>query len=84
MIILNGVAGPIHVNGQLYKFNGSMPAFASNFSDEQIADIIDYLHNSFVPGFKASIKSERIKVIRNKKTGTLTEKELLEMPGSKD
>jgi mono/diheme cytochrome c family protein len=84
MIILNGLTGPMHVNGQLYKFNGSMPTFGSNFTDEQIAGIIDYLHNSFVPGARPPVKASRIKALRDKKAGVLTEKDLLEMPDSKD
>ncbi len=85
MIILNGLQGPIHIKGQAYKFNGSMPNFGNNYTDKQIGDIIDYLHNSFVPadpklhyGSK-SISAEKIKNLRNKSSGVLTEKDLLKM-----
>lgn len=83
MIILNGLKGPIHVKGQLYNFNGTMPNFGNDFSDEEIAGIIDYLHNSFVAASPAlsyglkRVKPEEIKNIRSKKTGILTERDLL-------
>lgn len=79
MIILNGLQGPIHVNGQLYNFNGSMPNFGNNFSDKDISDIIEYLHNYFVPERPKGISPDKIKELRNKRSGTLTEKDLLEM-----
>jgi hypothetical protein len=89
MIILNGLEGPVHVNGQLYKFNGTMLNYGNNFTDEEIAGIIDYLHNSFVTaspklsyGLK-SISAEEIKNLRNKKSGTLKEEDLLKMDDSK-
>jgi len=82
MIILNGLEGPIHVNGELYKFNASMPNFGNNFTDKEIDDIIKYLHNSFVSRPTQPIDVKRIKDLRVKKSGTLTEKELLEMSES--
>lgn len=79
MIILHGLEGPIHVNGQLYNFNGSMPNFGNNFSDKDIKDIIEYLHNYFVPERPKGISPDKVKELRNKRQGTLTEKDLLEM-----
>lgn len=85
MIILNGLHGPIHVKGQLYNFNGIMQSFGDVYTDEEIAGIIDYLHNSFVAaspklsyGLK-SVKPDEITVLRNNKYGILTEEDLLEM-----
>ena len=90
MIILNGLEGPIHINGQLYEFNGTMARFRNNYTDEEIAGIIDYLHNAFVSaspklsyGLK-SVNAEEIKNLRNKKPGTLTEEDLLKMDDSKN
>ena len=77
MIILNGLEGPVHVNGQLYKFNGTMPNFANNYSDSEIADIIKYLHNAFVSKPVGPISSDKIKDLRHKSSGTLTESDLL-------
>lgn len=86
MIILNGLEGPIHVNGKLHQFNGAMPKFRDIFSDEEIAGIMDYLHNSFVaadPKLRYGlprVKPEEVKVLRQRKpVKTLTEQLLLEM-----
>lgn len=86
MIILNGLEGPIHINGELYRFNGAMPQFRDVYSDDEIAGIMDYLHNSFVKADpKLSyglppVKPDEIKVLRDKKpVAVLTEKSLLEM-----
>jgi len=80
MIILHGLEGPVHVKGQLYNFNGSMPNFGNNFNDKEIADIIQYLHNYFVSTPTKSISPKEISGLRNKRSGTLTEKDLLAMP----
>ncbi|OJY91923.1 MAG: dehydrogenase [Sphingobacteriales bacterium 44-15] len=80
MIILNGLEGPVHVKGQLYNFNGSMPNFGNNFGDKDISDIIEYLQNCFVSTPVKSISAKEINGLRNKKQGTLTEKDLLDMP----
>jgi mono/diheme cytochrome c family protein len=82
MIILNGLTGPVNVNDKLYTFNGSMPNFGNNFTDQQIADVIGYLRNSFVTSPKKSIRAAEVKELRGKHSGTLTEKELLEMTGT--
>ncbi len=79
MIILNGLEGPIHIKGQLYKFNGAMPNFGNNFSDAQIADIIKYLHNAYVTKPDKPATPAKIKDLRSKMSGTLKEKDLLEM-----
>lgn len=84
MIILNGLEGPIHIKGQLYTFNGSMPNFGNNYTDSQIEDIIKYLHNAYVSTLVKPIKADKIKALRSKKTETLTEKELLEMADSQN
>jgi hypothetical protein len=89
MIIMNGLEGPIHVQGQLYEFNGAMPTFRNNFSDEEIAGIIDYLHNSFVSASPKlhfglrSVKPEEIKILRSRKSAILKEADLLEMAKEK-
>ena len=79
MIILHGLEGPIHVNGQLYQFNGTMPNFANNFSDKEIEDIIRYLHNAYVSKPVKSIRAEEIKKLRNKRSAPLTEKDLIKL-----
>lgn len=84
MILLNGLEGPIHINGQLYQFNNTMPNFGNNFTDAQIADIIKYLHNAFVTTPVKPITADKIKELRKNKTGTLTEKQLVEMATAKE
>ena len=80
LIILHGMKGPVHVKGQLYNLNGTMPGLANNpeISDQDILSIISYLHNAFA--IKAKNTSiERVKELRNKlpKDGSLyTEVEL--------
>ena len=88
MIILHGLQGPIHVNGNLYKFNGTMPTLGEKYTDDEIAGIMDYLHNAFVAadpklsfGLKR-VKPEEIKNLRSKKSGILTEADLLKMADS--
>ena len=83
MIVLNGLKGPLEINGHSYTFNGSMPNFGNNFSDQQIAEVIHYLHNSFVSGKSTSINAEKIKSLRNRHSGTLTEKDLINMENLK-
>jgi mono/diheme cytochrome c family protein len=84
MILLNGLEGPLRIKGQLYNFNGSMPNFGNNFSEEQLADVIKYLHNSFVANPPRSISAGEIKKLKESHTGTLTEADLLKMPVSKE
>ncbi|HUQ65413.1 MAG TPA: c-type cytochrome [Flavitalea sp.] len=76
LILLNGLEGPLHINGKEYQFNGSMPNFGNNFNDKQIADIIHYLRNSYVTTSRKTIEDKRIGELRKKVTGTLTEEKL--------
>ncbi len=82
LIILNGLEGPLHINGQLYKFNGSMPNFGNNLSDREIADIIRYLHNAYVTKPAKPANDENIKKLRSLKSGTLQEKDLVKLADS--
>lgn len=43
-IMLNGMSGEIEVNGQ--KYNGVMASY-SNLSDDEIADILNYIRSGF-------------------------------------
>jgi mono/diheme cytochrome c family protein len=82
MIVLNGISGPINLKGQTYTFNGSMPNFGNNYTDQQISDVIEYMHNSFIvnPPKTLRINAEKIKDLRAKKhVGPLTGKELQAM-----
>ena len=44
-ILLHGLQGPIEVLGKTY--NGNMPAFARQLSDEQIAAVITYIRQAW-------------------------------------
>ena len=82
-IILHGISGPIHVNGELYNFNAPMPGLGNNpeISDEDIVAIIEYLNNAF-PGAKDRVNAEKVKALRDKKpkSGLMyTEAELKEL-----
>jgi mono/diheme cytochrome c family protein len=79
MIILSGLEGPIHINNKEYRFNGTMPNFANNFNDREIADIISYLRNSYVASRGKSINEKRVGELRKRVKGTLTEEKLKKM-----
>lgn len=79
LIILKGMEGPLHVNGKRYELNASMPAFENNLSDEQIADIIEYLRNAFylAPQFAPKgIDAPTVAKLREQHAGTMTEEKL--------
>ena len=83
LIILHGMDGPVHVDGKRYELNNIMPGLVNNssFSDEDIVNLIDYLHNAF-PNNSTGISSEEIKLLRKKKPregNYYTEDELIKM-----
>ncbi len=87
LVILHGLAGPIHVNGEFYKLNTTMPGLANNpeFSDKDIQSIINYLRNAF-PGEAEKIELDKIKFLRTqtpKAGGVFSENELLKIKVSK-
>ncbi|MGB6154218.1 MAG: PVC-type heme-binding CxxCH protein [Pricia sp.] len=80
LIILHGLSGPVHVNGQRYEFNQAMPGLNQNpnLSNEDISDIITYVTNAFSRAPRW-IKPETIGKLRNAKSengGEYTEPEL--------
>lgn len=82
-IILHGISGPIHVDGELYNFNAPMPGLNANpeISDKDIVDIIAYLNNAF-PGAKDRVNFEQVKALRKQKPSSglmYTEEELLRL-----
>lgn len=48
-LVLNGMQGPVTVNGQVYKIQTPMPGIKNNpnLTDKDIADILTFLRNSF-------------------------------------
>ncbi|WP_242202776.1 DUF7133 domain-containing protein [Aestuariivivens insulae] len=84
LVILHGLSGPIHVNGEQYNLTLTMPGLANNpeFSDEDIQNLISYLNNAFTDGSIENISLETLKSLRDKKPingSTYTEEELLEL-----
>lgn len=80
LIILHGLSGPVHVDGQRYEFNQAMPGLNgnNNLSDKDISDIMVYVTNAFsrTPQW---IQPEKIKELRARKSqngGEFTEPEL--------
>ncbi len=81
-ILLHGLQGPIHVNGQRYDMNLVMPGLKDNtqLSDKDIADILVFVRNSF--SFESTdIREEMVRKIRAETAGRTemyTEEELEE------
>ncbi|HDZ06660.1 hypothetical protein LCGC14_0190240 [marine sediment metagenome] len=80
LIILHGLEGPVHVNGELYNINLAMPGLIRNESitDKDIANIISYVTNAFSDKPKR-LSTTRIQELRNVKSFSgmeFTEKEL--------
>ncbi len=48
-LVLNGMQGPVTVNGKRYEMNAAMPGVKNNssLSDKDIADLLVFLRNSF-------------------------------------
>jgi mono/diheme cytochrome c family protein len=63
-IILKGLDEEIEINGEYYS--NPMPSFGGVLSDQQVADVLTYVRNSF--GNKASaITAAKVKAVREKK-----------------
>ncbi len=79
-ILLHGLQGPIDVNGTIY--NGAMPAWGAQLSDEQIAAVTTYIRSSW--GNNApEITPEKIAAARQifaDRTTPWTAEELLAIP----
>ncbi|WP_299320628.1 c-type cytochrome [uncultured Maribacter sp.] len=80
LIILHGLEGPVHVNGELYNINLAMPGLIRNetITDTDIANIISYVTNAFSDKPKR-LSTNRIQELRSVKSSSgmeFTEKEL--------
>lgn len=83
LILLHGLNGPVHVNGERYEFNQAMPGLIGNeaLTDKDISDIISYVTNAFSDNPKG-LSAQKIMKLRSKKSisgGEYTEAELLEL-----
>lgn len=81
-LLLHGMKGPLHVNGQRYEFNAQMPGLLSNpnISDEDLSNLIMYLNNAFGESRWESTQ-EMIKELRGARPSgqPYTEVELLDI-----
>lgn len=79
-ILLHGLMGPLDINGTIY--NGAMPAWGAQLSDEQIAAVTSYIRSSW--GNNApEITPEQIAAARDlfaDRTSPWTAEELLAIP----
>lgn len=79
-IILGGLAGPLEVNGESY--NGNMPAWQNQLSDNEIAGVITYIRNNEEWGNKAGEVTEeevaQVKAEYGGRSNSWSAEELLE------
>lgn len=59
-IVLNGLQGPVEVNGA--KYNQVMPPLGAQFKDDQVAAVLSYVRNSFGNSGEAVTAEEVAKV----------------------
>jgi mono/diheme cytochrome c family protein len=78
-ITLNGIYGPMEVNGKEYPGQVPMTPFQGMLNDEEIAAVLTYVRNAF--GNKAApISPDKVKAVREStknKTGFYSPEELL-------
>jgi nitrite reductase (NO-forming) len=82
-MVLHGVTGPVTINGKPFATPAPlMPPQGSVLSDQQIADVLTYVRDSF--GNKASpVTPDQVKAIRDAeqaRTAMWTEAELQKIP----
>ena len=79
-LTLNGLLGPIEVDGRTYPGQVPMTPFGMLLNDEEIASVLTYVRNSF--GNEASpIQPDEVKAVREAtkaKVGLYSPEELLE------
>ncbi len=61
-VVLKGLAGPVTVNGQTY--NSAMPPQEAALTDQQIADVLTYVFNSWGNTGDA-FKADQVRKVRN-------------------
>jgi nitrite reductase (NO-forming) len=61
-VVLKGLAGPVTVNGQ--NFNSAMPPQEAALTDQQIADVLTYVYNSWGNTGDA-FKADQVRKVRN-------------------
>lgn len=77
-IVLNGVSGPITVNGRIW--NLPMPPWRANLDDDAVAVVLNYVRSGLGTNKAAAIKSELVGTARQEPhPGAETSAELLEL-----
>ncbi len=80
-LVLNGLHGPIEVQGQKYAGQVPMTPFGGMLKDEEVAAVLTYVRNSF--GNKAPAvspaKVAQVRAATKDKTGFYSPAELLKM-----
>jgi len=83
-LVLNGIQGPIKVNGQSY--NGAMPPWRDLLTDEDIASVLTYIRqNEGWGNTAAEVTPEAVLAVREETAGRATAwdpDELLALPDS--
>lgn len=81
-MVLHGITGPISVNGKPFATPAPLMPPQATLSDEQIANVLTYIRNSF--GNTASaVEPAEVKAVRDaeaSRTAPWTEAELLKVP----
>jgi mono/diheme cytochrome c family protein len=68
-IVLHGLMGPITINGEFFKTPAPMmPPQGAALSDEQIAQVITYIRNTW-GGQPNAVTTDEVSAIRNKEKG---------------
>jgi nitrite reductase (NO-forming) len=79
-IVLNGLSGPISVNGRVW--NMPMPPWRANLDDDAVAVVLNYVRSGLGTNKAAAIKSELVGTARQEPhPGAETSAELLELSG---
>ena len=60
-IILDGMSGPVEIKGE--KYNSVMPPLKNDLDDQEVADLLTYIRNSF-GNSGDTIKAEEVAAIR--------------------
>ena len=81
LLLLHGLQGPIKVNGKTYDMNAVMPGIKDSpqLGDQEIAEIIIFVRNSFSFANPWNISTDRIAELRERtkdRTEMFTEEEL--------
>ena len=81
-VVLNGLYGPLEINGVKYLGNVPMTPYGGMLNDEEIAAVLNYVRNSFGNNVPELVTPTQIKEVRDKtkkQKGFYTPQELLKL-----